>query len=128
MQIIPIPIYCDLLISLIACGAGLAVLSTKMGFFNKDKSTPVITAMAIASGSLGWSVFVLMAFAALTNIPLWAAPTNQWFGSWGYTSARFLIAVSWTFTLMHMSRFSEFMQLQREMSIKENPTKKCRFF
>ncbi len=117
---LPIPIYFDLIVSVVATGTGLSVLSTKMGLFDKEKSTPVLTAMAIASGSLGWSVFALMAFAALTNIPLWAAPSNQWFGSWGYTSARLLIAISWAFTLMHMSRFSEFMQLQREIK-KTNP-------
>lgn len=118
---LPIPIYFDLVVSIIATGWGLAVLSTKMGIFDKHKSTPVITAMAIASGSLGWSVFALMAFAALTNVPLWAAPTNQWMGSWGYTSARLLVAVGWALTLMHMSRFSEYLQCQREIeSLKTN--------
>jgi hypothetical protein len=117
---LPIPIYFDLTVSVVATGVGLAVLSTKMGLFDEHKSTPVVTAMAIASGSLGWSIFALMAFAALTNIPLWAAPTNKWLGSWGYTSARLMIAIGWGLTLLHMSRFSEFMQLQREID-KNNP-------
>jgi len=113
---IAIPIYIDLIVSIVATSTGLAVLATKMGVLDKDTDTPVLTALAIAFGSLGWSIFALMAFAALTSIPLWAVTTNEWLGSWGYTSARLLVAIGWGLTLIHMSRFSEFMQCQRDIN------------
>lgn len=109
-----LPLYVDFVVSVLATFSGATVLTMRMGVFDKDKRTPLLTAMTITCGSLGWSIFALMAFAAITSIPAFAAPKGDWFGSWGYTSARLLIGLGWTLTLLHMSRVVEYMECKRE--------------
>ena len=80
-----IPIYVDFIVSFAATVTGFMVLVSKMDVFNRKAYTPILESMIIFIGSLGWSVFALLSFAAVTRYPPWLADDDVWTGSWGYT-------------------------------------------
>lgn len=109
-----IPIYVDFIVSFAATVAGFVVLVSKMDVFDRRAYTPILESMIIFIGSLGWSVFALLSFAAVTRYPPWLTDDNVWTGSWGYTTARVLWSVAWVLLLLLMTRYTAYMQHRKQ--------------
>lgn len=93
-----IPINYDLLISTICWIAGL-IAAFRIGAFSKCQYTPTLSAITILSGLVAWSIIGLVSFSAVFEHPALFF-SEGWKGSWGYTSSRFFMAITWFLTLL----------------------------